>query len=118
MHSFVDGALAAFMRFTGVTTMPNDQVTVSRELLTDLRDAANECLNLADSHRRQMLYSRLVEDSDALLAQPAPEVEPTAAMIDAAVAFALNVSLSSDYTWSQYMRDLWLTMAKARKHRK
>lgn len=34
-------------------------------------------------------------------------VQPTEAMLDRAVAFALNVSLSRDYNWSAYMRDLW-----------
>lgn len=33
--------------------------------------------------------------------------EPTEAMLDRAVAFALNVHLSSGYGWTQYMRDLW-----------
>jgi len=38
---------------------------------------------------------------------------PTQAMIDAAVAFALNVTVSGQNGWSHYMRDLYETMAKA-----
>lgn len=34
----------------------------------------------------------------------------SAAVLDRAVSFALNVSLSSEYTWSDYMRDLWAQM--------
>src|SRR3546814_1342269 len=34
-------------------------------------------------------------------------VQPTEAMLDRAVAFALCVSLSGSYGWTQYMRDLW-----------
>ncbi len=40
--------------------------------------------------------------------------EPTTAMIDAGVAFALNVSLSGEYTWSQYVKDLYMHMNKHR----
>ena len=32
---------------------------------------------------------------------------PTDAMLDRAVAFALNVQLGGEYGWTQYMRDLW-----------
>ena len=39
--------------------------------------------------------------------------EPSAAMLDAAVAFALNVSLHSGYGWTDYMRDLWKVMIQA-----
>lgn len=34
-------------------------------------------------------------------------VEPTPEMLDRAVAFALQVGLSSDYRWTDYMRDLY-----------
>lgn len=56
------------------------------------------------------------EAADAILsALPvAPVVdEPTSPMIDAGVAFALNVSLSGEYRWSQYVADLYKTMRKA-----
>ncbi len=39
--------------------------------------------------------------------------EPTEAMIDAGVAFALQVCLSSTYTWSDYVRDLYKNMRAA-----
>ena len=38
---------------------------------------------------------------------------PTPAMIDAAVAFALNVQVTGRGGWSNYMRDLYETMVKA-----
>lgn len=38
--------------------------------------------------------------------------EPDAKQLDAAVAFALNVSLSAEYSWSAYMRDLYLRFLK------
>lgn len=37
-------------------------------------------------------------------------IEPDKETIDRAVSFALNVSLSADYTWSQYMTDLYKHM--------
>lgn len=40
-------------------------------------------------------------------------VEPTPEMLDVAVSFALNVSLSGEYNWSSYMRDVWLRMLAA-----
>lgn len=58
----------------------------------------------------------------ARAAQPAPvvpegyavvPVEPTPAMLDVAVSHALMVSLSGDYNWSAYMRDVWLRMVAA-----
>jgi|GEM_PF-1929706 len=33
--------------------------------------------------------------------------EMTPEMVDSAVKFAINVSLSSSYGWAKYMRDLW-----------
>lgn len=39
--------------------------------------------------------------------------EPTPAMIDAGVAFALCVSLGGDYRWSDYVRDLYKSMRAA-----
>lgn len=40
-------------------------------------------------------------------------IEPTPAMLDVAVSHALMVSLSGDYNWSAYMRDVWLRMVSA-----
>jgi len=42
-------------------------------------------------------------------------IEPTPAMIDAGVAFALCVKLGGDYRWSDYVADLWRTMDAARR---
>lgn len=40
-------------------------------------------------------------------------LEATDAMAKAGAEFALSVALSSDYTWPDYMKDLWRTMAVA-----
>ncbi len=40
-------------------------------------------------------------------------VEPTPAMLDVAVSHALMVSLSDDYGWTAYMREIWARMLKA-----
>lgn len=62
------------------------------------------------------------KQSQASAAQPAPvvpdgyaivPVEPTPEMLDVAVSHALMVSLSGDYNWSAYMRDVWLRMISA-----
>ncbi|WP_244097331.1 hypothetical protein [Burkholderia cenocepacia] len=34
-------------------------------------------------------------------------IEPDTAMLDRAVAFALNVKIGGKYRWTEYMRDLW-----------
>ncbi|CEG08761.1 hypothetical protein BN961_02179 [Afipia felis] len=49
-----------------------------------------------------------ITDLERLLAE-----EPTKAMVDAGVAFALNVTLSGEYRWSQYVADLFKTMRAA-----
>lgn len=55
-------------------------------------------------HIAGVLASGLVQDEAG---------EPTTAMIDAGVAFALSVSLSGEYRWSQYVADLYKTMRAA-----
>ena len=40
-------------------------------------------------------------------------IEPSNEMLERAVAFALNVQLSGNYGWTQYMLDLWATMLVA-----
>lgn len=40
-------------------------------------------------------------------------MEPSEAMLDRAVAFALNVSLGGSYGWTDYMRDLYARMLSA-----
>lgn len=40
-------------------------------------------------------------------------ITPSDAMLDRAVAFALNVSVRSDYNWTAYMRDVWARMLSA-----
>lgn len=43
----------------------------------------------------------------------ATNMVPTEQMIDAGVAFALQVTISGDYNWSAYVRDLFINMAAA-----
>lgn len=40
-------------------------------------------------------------------------VEPTPAMLDVAVSFALNVQISRNYNWSAYMADVYRRMVSA-----
>ena len=54
------------------------KVLVERELLADLRDAANDCYNTEwdlGEARRMAIYKALVDKADAILAQPAHDVE-------------------------------------------
>jgi hypothetical protein len=37
--------------------------------------------------------------------------EPSEAMLDVAVSFALCVQVSGEYRWSEYTRDMWKRMA-------
>lgn len=53
--------------------------------------------------------------TDPTIAALADPIEPTTAMVDAGVAFALQVALHKDYGWSQYITDLWRTMDAARR---
>lgn len=80
---------------------------------------------------RQMLgigqYDRMTDEQvaaarwiDSLLARPSvPDgwqlvpKEPTPAMLDSAVAYALNVQIHGEYGWTPYMRDLWNCMLAA-----
>jgi hypothetical protein len=40
-------------------------------------------------------------------------IEPNGAMLDRAVAFALNVKIGGDYRWTHYIRDLWAAFLAA-----
>jgi hypothetical protein len=43
-------------------------------------------------------------------------VEPTPEILDRGVAFALNVTLSGDYTWSDYIADMYRHMLAAKEN--
>lgn len=58
--------------------------------------------------RSQSHHARLA--AEGLVVVPA---EPARIVIDRAVAFALNVSLTGDYNWSAYMTDLYRRMVTA-----
>lgn len=40
-------------------------------------------------------------------------IEATEKQLDYAVSFALNVSISANYKWTQYMSDVWSRMIAA-----
>lgn len=40
-------------------------------------------------------------------------IEPTAAMLDVAVSFALNVQIGRDYNWSAHMAEVYRRMVSA-----
>lgn len=61
---------------------------------------------LLNAHRRTLAFY-LDAAGPSRMGVP---IEPSAAMLDRAVAFALNVKISGDYGWTAYMRDLWKTM--------
>lgn len=63
----------------------------------------DESLSIADRNKYRTLARFALEANAA----------PTTAMIDAGVAFALNVSLGGDYTWSRYVADLYEHMTRA-----
>lgn len=56
---------------------------------------------------------------EAVMAKAVPDgfvlvpLEPTEAMLDRAVSFALCVQLSSEFGWTDYMRVLWSRMISA-----
>ena len=91
------------------------KVLVERELLERVVHVMDECIG----------FSSTANELRAMLAQPAHDVaslpagyvmvpvEPTPAMLDVAVSHALMVSLSGDYNWSAYMRDVWSRMLAA-----
>lgn len=66
----------------------------------------NKCYDLAIKSRLE--WREQAERLERQLAE-----EPTKAMVDAGVAFALNVTLSGEYRWSQYVADLFKTMRSA-----
>lgn len=59
-----------------------------------------------------VIFARALLASYGKAAQPSVP-EPTPEMLDRAVAFALNVKISAEYGWTQYMRDLWAHMTAA-----
>lgn len=75
--------------------------------LIDWEDGINA---LADGEHKLYSVNHAQAVPDGWVLVP---VEPTAKQLDAAVAFALNVSLSSNYKWSAYMRDLWTTFIRS-----
>ena len=88
------------------------QVTIDRELLERIP------LDVLKTYG----YAQTAHKIESILASPRqPEgdgwklvpVEPTVGMLDIAVSHALAVSLSRDYSWSAYMRDVWVRMVEA-----
>lgn len=107
-------------------------MAIDRDTVIRLADKANVWFALTGEARTRDLdrlerFANLIAQEQmmrdyaraALASRQAPEewkwvpVEPSEAMLDRAVAFGLNVSLSKDYGWTPYMRDLWATMLAA-----
>lgn len=42
------------------------------------------------------------------------QIEPTDAMVKAGIELAMRVKLGGDYTWAEYMRDIYRAMVSAR----
>ena len=71
---------------------------------------AKDGLNFCSASDEEIALRAIVS---ALRSDRVRAMEPTPAMIDAGVAFALQVSLGGDYQWSQYVRDLYINMSAA-----
>lgn len=96
---------AARITVQGHAYVPESELAALRERVQELEGS----IALLDERSAQ--YERGMKDAERKLAEA--DGEPTTAMIDAGVAFALNVSLSGEYRWSQYVSDLYKTMRRA-----
>jgi hypothetical protein len=99
----------------------NDHNADECKRFADIREVIDRVLwtSQATEQNKRILAEAI---ADSISAQPAPvvpdgyaivPVEPTPEMLDVAVSHALMVSLSGDYNWSAYMRDVWLRMISA-----
>lgn len=111
------------------------QPAVSPSATSNIKEALERTIKFIESHMHysQPGLDRGEEPSDMFTHEAVPVVvgltdalatlsphlvqdeaaEPTTAMIDAGVAFALSVSLSGGYKWPQYIADLYKTMRAA-----
>ena len=99
---------------------------IRTELLRLTDDCARlvDCINAQPPTRRRLidraeraeaeLAALKQREQDAATAL-VPKV-PTSAMLDAAVALALNVTVHGAGGWSNYMRDVWGAMLAAQEH--
>lgn len=69
--------------------------------------------NDLDAFFREIDADHIVDAHDEARAAIEANARPSTAMIDAGVAFALNVKLGGDYTWSRYVADLYEHMTRA-----
>lgn len=82
-----------------MTTRDELREKVAQAISDATLDWCGETPEIWDSHRIA---------ADAALAVVRAELaEPSEAMLDRGVSFALNVTISGEYGWTQYMRDLW-----------
>ena len=119
-------AIAAWNTRSEPVGVPTVQAGEREELIALCRNQIDANLNEQTMimWTQQDTPRRFLAALNAAPSQPAADhteqhlamVEPSAAMLDAAVAFALNVSLHSGYGWTDYMRDLWKVMIAARKN--
>ena len=100
---------------TSITPSPEMVERAKQSVLSEMSD--RRLLNDVDDDLHDEIAAAIVQACLPALSCPdgfrLVPVEPTAEMLDRAVAFALNVTLSGEYNWSAYMRDVWRTMLAA-----
>lgn len=100
---------------TSITPSPEMVERAKQSVLSEMSD--RRLLNDVDDDLHDEIAAAIVQACLPALSCPdgfrLVPVEPTQEMLDRAVAFALNVTLSGDYNWSAYMRDVWRTMLAA-----
>lgn len=85
-------------------------MTCIEHIARGLDPLAWAALGLADSEKLAFRRSRSKEQAIVALQRMR---EPTVPMVDSGVAFALNVTLSGDYRWSDYVTDKHRAMIDA-----
>jgi len=73
-----------------------------------LEEAARAYLELQNADHIASVGKMVAPDGNMVV-----PYEPSSKQLDAAVSFALNVKLSSEYGWTNYTRDLYQTMLSA-----
>lgn len=85
----------------------------AERIAKDLMDAAESIAHLEAENKALRERADHIADAGKMVAPEGWVSVPAAAssaMLDRAVSFALNTTLSSEYTWPQYMADLWKQM--------
>jgi hypothetical protein len=90
------------------------RLVIERNEALAKRDACPECLGTDGSHM-PLCPSLTKREADGFVLVP---VEPTEAMLDAAVAMALQVSVSGQGGWTKYVAGLYAQMLAAAQQKK